>query len=154
MQHAPSHQHRKKVRVPWFRFWFHGTKCEGTTQKTHWFFPRDNRAKLINSVLLHRPRDKIERNSVPCQKKRFFVVSSPKIGFWKGRFMFLKFRLLVWKSLKLWKPSKMLIKPPKSIPTKNNFFQIISQLQNLVLLKIKVPSFKARFTKPSVRVSG
>ena len=47
MKHAPSHQRKKKVRVPWFLFSFHGTKIEGNTKKTRWFCPWDNGTKLI-----------------------------------------------------------------------------------------------------------
>ena len=38
---------RKTVCVPWFQFLFHGTEIERNTQKTCWFCPWNNGARLI-----------------------------------------------------------------------------------------------------------
>ena len=73
---------RKKVHVPWFQFLFHATKSEGNAQKSRWFCPWDNGAKLIQINFAPLPQgQKVREILSHVRKQRFSFVSPPKFRF-------------------------------------------------------------------------
>ena len=93
MQHAPSHQLKKKSVCPMVSNFVSWDKKCGKYPKDTQILSQGQWSKIDSNQFCSSVLGTIVREILSCvRKKRFFVVSPPKIAFLRRRFIHLKFR--------------------------------------------------------------